>query len=349
MTPKVIMLTGSAPPDACGVGDYTSALVSALGSAGFPVEMLCHREWDIRGTETLLRRLWREKDALVHIQYPTFGYGYSLGPQFCSLARRSVITLHEFSLAHWLRKLSLLPFTLRSPRLVMTAEFESRMLTRSMPWAGRKMSFIPIGSNIPPSQPASLAYKPRIVYHGLIMPRKGLEEWIALAQLARDRDAGWEFMVIGKIPPAHASYARDLICRSSAGAVQWVLDRTEEEVAALFSQGGVAYLPFVDGASDRRGSLKAVLSAGLPTITTESEQTPDDLKSAVLFAPDTQAAFDCAARLMESNEERQRLAQAGIEYSQSFSWQRIADSHIRMYEELFRVEKVKIRRSALFW
>jgi glycosyltransferase involved in cell wall biosynthesis len=333
--PKVIMLTGSAPPEACGVGDYTFALVSALESAGFRAELLCHKQWDIRGTGKLFSRLSQEKEALLHIQYPTFGYGYSLGPQLSSLARRSVITLHEFSLAHILRKVSLCPFTVRSSRLVMTAEFECRMLTRSMPWAKQKITIIPIGSNIAPSQPASLAPKPRILYHGLIMPRKGLEEWIALARLARERNAGWEFMAVGKIPAAHASYGENLIRTSSAGSVKWVLDRTDEEVAALFSEGGIAYLPFVDGASERRGSLKAVLAAGLPTITTASAQTPENLNGAVLFARDREAAFDCARRLMESLEERCRLAKAALEYSQLFSWRKIAESHIRMYEELF--------------
>jgi len=328
------MLTGSAPPEACGVGDYTFALVSALESAGFPVEMLCHKRWDISGTVQLLRQLSREKKGLLHIQYPTFGYGISLGPQLCSLANRSVITLHEFSMAHILRKISLSPFTLRSDRLVMTAEFESRMLTRFMPWAKRKITLIPIGSNIPPSHAASIAYAPRVLYHGLVMPRKGLEEWLALAQLGRDRKTGWEFVAIGKIPMAHASYAHDLIQRSSAAAVRWVLDRTDEEVAAEFSQGGIAYLPFIDGASDRRGSLKAVLAAGLPTITTASEQTPLNLNSTVLFASNAPAAFDCVWRLMQSIDERRRLAQAALEYSQLFSWPRIAESHIRMYEEL---------------
>jgi glycosyltransferase involved in cell wall biosynthesis len=328
------MLTGSAPPEACGVGDYTFALVSALESAGLPVEMLCHKHWNISGTAQLLRRLPREKGVLLHIQYPTFGYGHSLGPQLCSLTKRSVITLHEFSLAHILRKVSLSPFTLRSDRLVMTAEFESRMLTRFMPWAKQKIRLIPIGSNIPPSQPASIAYTPRVLYHGLIMPRKGLEEWLALAQLARDRNAGWEFVAVGKIPLTHASYAQELIQSSSAVAVRWVFDRTDEEVAAQFSQGGIAYLPFIDGASDRRGSLKAVLAAGLPTITTATEQTPQNLDGTVLFASNASAAFDCVCRLMQSIEERRRLAQAALEYSQLFSWRRIAESHIRMYEEL---------------
>ena len=335
MRRKVLMLTGSSwPEDACGVGLYTVELVAALQAAGFPAERLCYKEWDLGGTAKLLKRLSREKDTLLHIQYPTFGYGHSLGPQLCSLIRPSVVTLHEFSLAHILRKLSLFPFTLRSPRLVMIAEYERQRLIRRMPWAAPKIKIVHIGSNIVPTQPASTAYLPRIYYHGLVMPRKGLEEWFALAQLAHERQTGWEFILVGKIPSAHASYAEELVQASSGWPVQWVLDRTDEELAVLFAQGGIAYLPFVDGASDRRGSLKTVLAAGLPTITTESEQTPQNLRNTVLFASDPRAAFDCARHLMESIQERERLAIAALEYARTFSWQSIAEAHIRLYEEL---------------
>src|ERR1700728_4699930 len=147
MKKRVIMLTGSAPPEACGVGDYSATLVSALQYIGFPVELQCWRRWDIAGTAELIRRLARDKDALLHIQYPTFGYGYSLGPQACSLAARSVVTLHEFSLAHPLRKASLLPFTLRAHQLVMTSDFEKVALLDRMPWAAQRITTIPLGSN----------------------------------------------------------------------------------------------------------------------------------------------------------------------------------------------------------
>jgi hypothetical protein len=44
MSVRVILVTGSLPPEACGVGDYTQRLASALADAGQPVELLAHRE-----------------------------------------------------------------------------------------------------------------------------------------------------------------------------------------------------------------------------------------------------------------------------------------------------------------
>ncbi len=329
------MLTGSAPPEACGVGDYSQMLVSSLAASDYPVELLCWKRWDFAGTAELIRRLSRDKDALLHIQYPTFGYGHSLGPQICSLAKPGVVTLHEFSLAHPLRKASLLPFTLRARHLVMTSEFEKAALTSRMPWAAAKISTIPIGSNIPTTRRVTSPQMPlRVLYHGLIMPRKGLEEFLALAQLARVRNAPWRFIVCGKIPESHAEYGRAIMQASRVANVQWILNRSQDEVAELFREGGIAYLPFVDGASERRGSLKAVLASGLPTVTTSSTQTTETLRDAVVIADNSEAAFESIRQLSASPEAQQRLIEAALRYAKSFSWKAIAQAHIRMYDML---------------
>ena len=118
------------------------------------------------------------------------------------------------------------------------------------------------------------------------------------------------------------------------GTVRWILDRSPEDVSELLSGGGLAYLPFPDGASERRGSLKSALAAGLPCITTQTEQTPDDLAKAVAVAATPQEAFGLALHLMGSREERQRLSLAALEYARNFSWDRIAQSHIELYNEV---------------
>jgi glycosyltransferase involved in cell wall biosynthesis len=335
MQPRVIMVTGSSPPDACGVGDYTWHLSSALSKAGLHVELISHRQWDVRGTTQMIQRLSTDKSSLVHIQYPTMGYGYSLGPQLCALAQPCIVTLHEFSRAHILRKASLMPFTLRSERIVMTTDFERRSLLKKMPWAESRIQVIPIGSNIHPVPAPPRLETKRVLYHGLIMPHKGLEDFLALASLIDAKNMDWEFTIVGKIPERHATYASHLIESSSAYRVNWVLDRSAAEVGQLLSQGGIAYLPFPDGASERRSSLKAILASGIPCITRRTEMTPSDIVEAVALAETPQEALKRAVFLMNSNDERLRLSQAGLRYSRQFTWEVIADRHLQMYQDLF--------------
>jgi glycosyltransferase involved in cell wall biosynthesis len=333
MNRRVLLVTGSTPPDMCGVGDYTRSLALALEKAGVRAEVFLHHRWGITGTFAAIRRLSEAEDALVHIQYPTEGYGYSLGPQLCSLVRPSVATLHEFSLAHSLRKVSLLPFTLRSPYLVMTSEFEKRSLMAKMPWSGRRIRVIPVGSNLPARRVLSEEPKKRIAYFGLIMPRKGLEDLIEFSNLVRKNGLDWETVIIGRILSRHASYAKNLIDRSHPDRVRWILDRGPEEISELLSRTTLGYFPFPDGASERRGSLKAALAAGLPCITTRTGQTPPAMSEAVVFASTPVEAFELALRLVNSPEERRRLSQSALDYARSFSWETIAQAHVQLYRD----------------
>jgi len=215
----------------------------------------------------------------------------------------------------------------------MTSEFEARILASRMPWLRNRLKVIPIGSNI-----ASLTYNPdeslkRIVYFGLIMPNKGIEDFIEFSRVLAATRPEVSTAIIGKVPPRHSAYARRLMEASQFDSVEWLLDRDAEDVSHLLSASTLSYLPFPDGASERRGSLKAVCSIGLPCITTNSADTPATLANAVLFASTPADAAGCALRLLADESERRRISQAAREYAQSFSWERIADFHIQMYRE----------------
>jgi len=334
MKPKVVLVTGSGPPDACGVGDYTVALASALEKAGERVELFCHRDWSVGGTVDALQKLWRDRDALVHMQYPTVGYGHSLGPQVSLLMRGGVVTMHEFSLAHPFRKVSLFPFTLCSPLVVMPSEFERRALVRKMPWMSKRVRVIPIASNIHFDRSPSRSRDVSVIYFGLIAPRKGIEDFLEFARLVRAKNFNWELAVIGKVSLKHEAYAKSLASSLAQYRVRAILDRNSEEVAELLSRAGLAYLPFPDGASDRRGSLKAVLAAGLPCLTTCSEQTPDELARAVVQTDSPYDAAEAAVHFLAAGELRKASSEKAYEYSRQFSWERIAELHVDMYREL---------------
>lgn len=333
------MVTGSYPPEACGIGDYTSSLASALYRAGFSVELLHHARWDYSGTMDVIRKLNQRKEALIHFQYPGAGYGHSLGPQLCSLMKSSVITIHEFSIARLPRKLSIIPFTLRAKQVVIPAESEKTVLVQRMPWTRRRIRVIPIGSNIPGLKTPTFRRKNRIAYFGLIMPNKGIEHFIEARYLASSMGYQWEAIVIGKIPERHREYAQRLMETSRSSGIQWVLDQEPEEVSDLLASSAMCYLPFPDGATERRGSLKAACANGLPCITTRSEHTPVQLSDVVKFAAGPREAVQLMAEFMSSPEEASRLSLAGLEYAKRFSWERIAEMHIEMYSEL--IERTK--------
>src|SRR4051794_20890610 len=118
---RVTFISGSLPPEPCGVGDFTAKLVQALRDLGVTVSVIHGEDWTVAGVGNILRCIQESRPDIIHIQYPTRGFEKHLGPHLLALRVKSVVTLHEASQVHPLRTLSLLAFTMRS-HLVFTTE-----------------------------------------------------------------------------------------------------------------------------------------------------------------------------------------------------------------------------------
>src|ERR1700719_732282 len=207
---KVALVTGPCPPGECGVGEYTMCLGNALKASGVETRMITSGGWSLLGafkTNSLLRK---QKFDIVHIEYPTAGFGTKLGPQGLSLLRSCVITIHEASQRHILRKLALLPFAVRPEYMIFTNRFERRFAMTWAPWIACASSVIPVGSNIAVAAQGSSRTLTEIVHFGLIMPRKGLERVLELGSLITSAGLPLVVRIMGRVPLKHAAYFDDL-------------------------------------------------------------------------------------------------------------------------------------------
>jgi glycosyltransferase involved in cell wall biosynthesis len=273
------------------------------------------------------------------MQYPTVGYGWHLTPQVLSMAIPSVVTLHELSKAHILRKLSIYPFTVRSKHIIFTTAHERAFALRQAPWISGRSSVIPIGSNIS-AGPRIEAKRPReVVYFGLFRPEKGLEDVLELASLVKRMDLPLVIRLVGKAYPADSPYFRQLYQRSLDLPIRWDMDREDSAVADILAQAAVAYMPFPDGASGRRGSLLALLVNGAVTITTRGPQTPSELDQAVLFAESPDRALPLIRQVLDDQEFRARWSEKGRSYAARFSWEAIAAQHVQLYKKLLEFRR----------
>jgi glycosyltransferase involved in cell wall biosynthesis len=331
---KVVLITGSYPPDTCGVGDYTASLAAALQKCGTNVEVLHTHKWHLSCLNQIMRHLGSLKPDIVHMQYPTVGYGNSLTPHILGFLKNKIITIHEISQAHILRRLSLYMFYMRAEHLIFTNQFELDYANRWAPWISGRASVIPVGSNIPAGQ----AYKrdiTDIVYFGLIGPQKGLDDFFKLASLSRMEDLNLRFRVIGLPNPKWPDYLEYIYKKAGNLPISWEIGLPERDVAELLSRAQIAYMPFPDGASERRTSLMALLINGVATITTYGKHTPETFKNSVAFAQSPEDALVIIKKLATDAQERETLSITGRWCAESYSWDNIAQKHIQVYETLF--------------
>ncbi len=93
---EVLLVTGCAPPEPCGVGDYTARLSAALRRQGVAAELhLVSAAGHLRG---LTNRIRREGVHVAHVMYPSRGYARALFPVRIPLAARParvLLGVHE--------------------------------------------------------------------------------------------------------------------------------------------------------------------------------------------------------------------------------------------------------------
>ncbi|MDQ4145756.1 MAG: hypothetical protein M3198_18825, partial [Actinomycetota bacterium] len=332
---KIALVTGSLDRRPCGVTDYSYQLAGALLRVGVDVEILSPNKWDARAFREARRTLGMLGADLTHIQYPTTSYRTSLAPHLLALLERPcLVTLHEASQAHRFRQGSLVLFLARCERIVLTSAVERKYLLAFAPWVRGRTSVIPIGSNIPIG-PEWDRRANRIVYFGLIAPNKGLEDVLKLAEIAESRGKA-PLMVIGDVEGRFRGFQRQLLAQSRHLQIDWRLGCDSTAVAELLASSAVGYLPFPDGASERRGSLLALLLNGVATISTPGPSTTRELAKVLALASSPATAWRLATDLLEDESRREDLARRGRAYARRFDWEKIASSHAALYERVLK-------------
>lgn len=335
---KAALLCGPCPPGACGIGDYTVCLARALSLKGVQAHVISSGNWNLLGA---INRDAGSRGAsfdVLHIQYPTVGFGWALAPQGLSLLQRCVVTIHEATRAHILRKLALLPFSIRPKQLIFTSECERQFALKWAPWISEVSCVIPITSNIGAVEEPSKRSLDEILYFGLIMPKKGLESVIALGELVKASRLPFRIRIMGSSPPKYAAYFEELKSKTSTLPIIWDHELSEHEVAKRLASSSIAYLPYPDGVSERRATFKAALLNGVTVITTRGQHTPSSFEELVSFCANPEEALAAAQFLSGNPVQRGRLADRARGYARQFTWDSIAEAHLALYQRTLSAE-----------
>lgn len=326
------MVTGSFPPNVCGVGDYSKVLSDNLSLYGISVDTY---NTSALGWSKLFKHGYLKNYDLVHMQYPTVGFGKSMLPHLFILLckKNNVVTLHEFSQVNVLRRLSILLFKFsKNTSFIFTNEFESNQFKPNE----HKSKIIPIGSNIPVSK-STLPKLNQVINFGLIRPDKGIETFIEFVVLCREKNINnYEFIIAGMVDTRFEIFFKEVEQACKDLKIKLILNLNDTEIADLLKQSKYAYLPFPDGASDRRGSMFAAMANECSILTTQGEHTSSNLAGCVTYTKSASDALSQLEKLDQSNNEsiHDKLISNSLQYIQRFNWTDISKNHKRFYLEI---------------
>ena len=286
-----------------------------------------------------MRELDQTSADLIHMQYPTTGYGWKLGPQAIATLRPLVVTLHEASQSHPLRQLSLAPFLLRARHVIFTNQYEQTHISRLAPWILNRSSVIPIGSNLPLVHVQAKRTE-TVTCFSIVRPQKGLEDVVEMARLLHQRGSSARVRVIGALMPRWADYFQKLKSGSSGLPIDWDIGLGDRALSLALAETSIGYLPFPDGASERRSSLIALLANKACVLTTRGAHTPDAMRSCVVEVASPAEAVTQALALMADPTSADQFGQRAGEYAMQFSWNAISRAHLDVYNQLLQKAKM---------
>lgn len=345
----------------CGVGDYTGRLAQALAqlpdtsvavltdaaAAPVPSEFSFEvfgvaRGWRMTDAIRIMKfaRHWRPD--LVHIQFPTRGYGHSylpwFLPAFFSIAKVPVVqTWHEHHIigAKW----NLLNAALGGGLIAVRPEYKSKM-PGWYRWLIRKkhFAFIPNGSVIPATtltENERTAIRSRfvtsptrlVVYFGFAFAPKRVELLFDIADSTQDH-----LVLICDLDPQN-EYQRSVLDSTSRppwlGKVTVTGFLEAEQVGKLLAAADAVVLPFRDGGGEWNTSIRAAVAQGMFVLTTSHEKHGYDPSVNTYFArPDDVADMRHALRKFIGTRT---IEQNGCPAS---DWQAIAVAHQLLYEKV---------------
>lgn len=323
---RVCLITGSYPPQICGVGDYTKCLSDAMQAAGDEVIIFNRKDWSVAKLYKYALEL-RALDTDVYLmQYPTEGYGYSLLPQllvFALIGKWRFVTLHEYSRKSLKGKLAIYLFFLSGCDVVFTNRLDAKIASRWAPWITTPR-IIPIGSNIPWKETTSPEFD--LSYFGLIRPHKGIEEFLEKASAFKQEQPNARVAFIGDVPRGYEAYAQGVLDRAHSEGFEVKVGLDMQNVSGVLSGTKICYFPFAEGLSERRGSVLAALGNGSLVVGTgfEPNVSPEFKCAVVITSPDLELP-----RIYEMNESGafRDVKDFARTYCRSRSWNSIAAEH----------------------
>ena len=311
---------------------------------------------------------------VVHVQYQTAAFdlkpAINLLPWYLRRAtpRPAVVTtFHDLRepylfpkagrLRRWVthalgRHSDALIFTTQEDRERWGAAVESDAPTHHI-GAGPAVPVVPITADERQTLRAECGVAPDaflVGFFGFVNHTKGLDTLFAAVRRLRAQDIPVQALIVGgsvgDSDPTNAVYKERLerlIRRLDLDMGDILLSTGYLEAAdasrALATCDALA-LPFTDGASLRRTSLLTALAHGLPVVTTHPKRPTPELQETgalLLVPPDDPPALSNALQSLYTDRAlADSLGTAARQFSQRFSWPRIAEHTLAVYTEACR-------------
>lgn len=357
---KVLIISGSYPPNKCGVGDYVEQLANALASRGnIEVGVLTSigpnnsiektkvtvfrtvKNWRDYNLIEIMRVIIQFHPDIVHIQYPTQGYK-GRPPKFLPILLKLmgvpvVQTWHEYyyeSGVNWLNLLACNALIyVRPDFLKKIPNWVRKCLSRT------PVVYIPNASSIPVvslSEEQLHAIRlnlsggsPIVCFFGFAHINKGIEYLFEIA------DPEKHHLVLICDLSSQDPYQSNILSLSNQpnwiGKVTVTGFQTSQRVGEILAVADAVVFPFPKGAGEWNTSLKASVAAGAFTLATTQDTTLHNK-----YQQSTNTYFVGCGQIMCMRDALNKYLGRRNRPQSENKWERSALVHEKIYKQSLR-------------
>jgi glycosyltransferase involved in cell wall biosynthesis len=357
----VLVVSGNGPPVLDGVGHYTARLVAGLALArpewrwvwlrrkrrwftppvafenGVRVVQPWQR-WDRTGIAAARAVVKFLRPAIVHVQEQTHSFHETpAAAAILRAARRTTIaTVHEVhpELTGHRGTADLV----RQARFVYTNDAVTADKCRDH--IGRTPDGVlwSPANVLPPAW--AVARRPGLVVtFGFLTAVKGMETLFAALVRVRESVPDLRWRIVGPFHPDADAHHALLKSRLRADWVEFTGGRDaldDRELRTWLAEASVMALPFVDGASARRGTLQTAWAFGLPVVTTPPTSVGETAvvsgDNCLTVPLDANEWADAIRDVLTDAALAARLAAGSRATGEGHGWGRLAADHLRIYD-----------------
>jgi glycosyltransferase involved in cell wall biosynthesis len=336
----VVSIVGDPPGCKCGMGDFVGVFHKELESRGYSTETVLIPNLRVWHLPRIRRHLIGLEPRIIHLQFPSATLGRDPSVAALPLIYRNapwLITLCEYAALNPVRRLSLVPLLYTFDGYVLTTDKELDFASRHNPWLRSRARIVPAVSNIPLAIERSLlaAKVPNsVVYFGQVVPNRGLEQFLDLAELAMARGADFKFSIVGATPDWAKSFWQNALKRAAQAGCSMHLNLDDANVSRELARTAFGYFPYPDGASSKRGTLPAALEHEILLLTSWTAKTGDVVKRATIEARDPASALDRLTELQRRSDMRACVLAEVKRYNAGHSLKAVSGQYIAFYEQM---------------
>jgi len=292
--------------------------------------------WNHSTVGTIKKGATQKKIDAIVLQYAPASYKTSFRVRWAvtRFACQKLTVFHTLW-GQGLDRLIALFLLIGSPKIIATNSEIMAILERHIPFFLKRTYWIPIGSNILPSNRLDAADDrslPTVSFFGMIYPGKGMDALLDVVEAVKKKGYQFQFKLIGGSIIYHPAFHEDFLTKIRQKRLEGVVDYLgllpAEEVSQWLQASRFLFLPYEKGLSDRRGTLMAALAHGKPVLTAPPIAPMPFIKNRLHALwpekADVSNYTELFIKLLTDDELLHRLEQGAGDLSQCFRWERIA-------------------------